>query len=143
MIVAIQRADGGVSIMHLAASATAAAEIEKWKGVHPGEYVSHAEVAPEALPTDRTFRNAWALNGGKVEHDLTKARQLAHTMRRSQRDQEMAPFDTIIARQVPGDNLAAAETARAALRTKYAAIQTAIDAAPSPEAIKAALVPKR
>lgn len=71
--------------------------------------------------------------------NLGKAKIIGHDMRRAARAEEFAPYDKIIAAQIPGQNAVDAESARAAIRIKYAAMQTAIDAAATPEEIKAAL----
>lgn len=80
------------------------------------------------LPTDRVFRNAWERSGGRVEIGLAKAKEVAHGFRRLAREFEMKPYDEIIAKQIPGQNAQQAEAARAALRTKYDALQNQIDA---------------
>lgn len=71
--------------------------------------------------------------------NLDKAKTIGHNMRRAARSEEFAPYDKIIAAQIPGQSAANAEAARAAIRTKYAAMQVAIDAAVFPEDIKTAL----
>jgi hypothetical protein len=70
--------------------------------------------------------------------NVTKAKSIGHDMRRAARAQEFAPYDEAIAKQIPGQ-AEGAEAARQAIREKYAAIQTAIDAAATPDQIKAAL----
>ncbi len=70
--------------------------------------------------------------------NVTKAKAIGHDMRRAARAQEFAPYDEAIAKQIPGQ-MEGAEAARQAIREKYAAIQTAIDAAATPDEIKAAL----
>jgi hypothetical protein len=70
--------------------------------------------------------------------NVTKAKAIGHDMRRAARAQEFAPYDEAIAKQIPGQ-AESAEAARQAIREKYAAIQTAIDAAATPDQIKAAL----
>jgi len=74
-----------------------------------------------------------------IRINIDKAKQIAHDMRRAARADEFAPHDRVIAAQIPGADAAAAEAARADIRAKYAAMQTAIDTAASPEDIKAAL----
>jgi hypothetical protein len=74
-----------------------------------------------------------------IRINLDKAKDIGHTMRRAARADEFAPYDKIIAAQIPGQSAADAEVARAAIRAKYAAMQTAIDGAATPEQIKAAL----
>lgn len=71
--------------------------------------------------------------------NMNKAKFIGHDMRRAAREQEFAPYDKIISAQIPGQNAADAEAARAAIRAKYAAMQTAIDNATVPDEIKAAL----
>ena len=70
--------------------------------------------------------------------NVTKAKAIGHDMRRAARAKEFAPYDEAIAKQIPGQ-AEGAEAARQAIREKYAAIQTAIDAAATPDEIKAAL----
>jgi hypothetical protein len=70
--------------------------------------------------------------------NIEKAKSIGHDMRRAARAQEFAPYDEAIAKQIPGQ-MEGAEAARQAIREKYAAIQTAIDAAATPDEIKAAL----
>jgi hypothetical protein len=74
-----------------------------------------------------------------IKVNLDKARLIAHDRRRAAREQEFAPFDNVIAKQIPGASAQAAEAERQKIRDKYAAMQTAIDAAQTPDAIKAAL----
>jgi hypothetical protein len=69
--------------------------------------------------------------------DLTKAKNIGHDMRRAARAEEFKPYDEAIAKQIPGTD--GAETARQAIRDKYAVIQTSIEAASTPDEIKAAL----
>ena len=70
---------------------------------------------------------------------MDKAKAIGHEMRRAKREEEFAPFDTVIMKQIPGKDLQAAEAARQAIRDKYAVIQSNIDAAETHEEIKAAL----
>jgi hypothetical protein len=71
--------------------------------------------------------------------NIDKAKAIGHEMRRAKRGEEFAPLDAVIMKQIPGNNAEEAEAARQAIRDKYAAIQTQIDAAQTPEEIKAAL----
>jgi hypothetical protein len=70
--------------------------------------------------------------------DVNKAKAIGHDMRRAARAEEFKPFDEAIAKQIPGA-ADGAEAERQAIREKYAAIQTQIDAAATPDEIKAAL----
>jgi len=68
--------------------------------------------------------------------NIAKAKTIAHDKRREARSAEFAPLD--IKATIPSE-ATAAETARAAVRAKYATMQTAIDAATTPDEIKAAM----
>ena len=98
------------------------------------------EIVDEAdIPSDRTFRNAWVMGDCCIEKDLDKCKAVGHDIRRAKRAEEFAPLDDVIAKQIPGNDAAAAETARQVVRDKYAEVQDAIDAAADPSEIKAAL----
>jgi hypothetical protein len=71
--------------------------------------------------------------------NMDKAKAIGHDMRRRQRDAEFAPYDAVIAKQIPGADAAAAEASRQAIRDRYAVMQKAIDKAKTTDAIKAAL----
>ena len=70
-----------------------------------------------------------------ITTNLTKAKTIAHEMRRANREEEFKPHDDIIAKQIPGADTDAAEVSRAAVRTKYATVQTNIDAAADVDAL--------
>jgi len=91
----------------------------------------------EDLPSDRVFFMAWELSNGKVTIDLTKAKSIGHDIRRAMREIEFSPLDNAIAKQIPNSGVTDAD--RQVIRDKYATIQTQIDAATTPEEIKAAL----
>jgi len=71
-----------------------------------------------------------------IRINLEKAKQIGHDIRRAERAKEFAPLD--IKATIPSE-AAAAEAARQAIREKYAVIQNEIEAAQSPDQIKAAL----
>jgi hypothetical protein len=96
-------------------------------------------VEDDAIPSDRTFRNAWVMGDCCVEHDLDKCKEIGHAIRRTKRAEEFAPHDEVIAKQIPGKDAAEAEEARQAIRNKYTEVQEAIDAAETPDEIKTAL----
>ena len=103
------------------------------------EGVAYEIMEDDAIPADRFFRNAWVANGAAVDVDLNKAKDIGHDIRRTQREAEFAPFDEIIAKQIPGLDATEAEANRQAIREKYALIQDAIDIAEDPDTIKLAL----
>ena len=71
--------------------------------------------------------------------NVDKAKAIAHEKRRAARAEEFKPHDEVIMKQNPGISSAVAEEARAAIRAKYANMQDDIDAASTPDEIKAAL----
>ena len=71
--------------------------------------------------------------------NIDKAKTIAHDKRREARSEEFKPHDEIIMKQIPGADSTAAEAARAAIRTKYTEMQTAIDSASTVDAIKSAM----
>ena len=101
--------------------------------------VEYEIVTTDDLPQDRFFRNAWVKGAGSATEDLAKCKQVGHEMRRSKRSVEFAPHDEVIMKQIPGADADAAEAVRAAIRTKYETMQTAIDGASTPAEIKALL----
>lgn len=127
-----QNESGGVSVIVPTGSVELAL-----KDVPPG--VPYEIVTTDDIPSDRTFRNAWVIGDGCIEHDLDQCRDIGHDIRRQQRSEEFQPFDEIIAKQIPGLDAAEAEAARAAIRDKYAQVQLAIDTAADPDSIKLAL----
>jgi hypothetical protein len=65
--------------------------------------------------------------------DIDKAKAITHDKRRAARSAEFAPLD--IKATIPSE-AAAAEAARQAVREKYAAIQSSVDAAANVAALK-------
>lgn len=62
-----------------------------------------------------------------IKINITKAKQIVHDVRRAKRATEFEPYDTIIMKQIPGNDYDQAEQARQVIREKYAAIQNQID----------------
>ena len=127
--------DGGISVV----IPTGELSIEEVAAKDVPEGVSYEIVEDDVIPSDRTFRAAWVMGDCCIDHDLDKCKEIGHGERRTKRSKEFAPHDDIIAKQIPGNDAAAAEAARQAIRDKYADIQDAIDAADTPEEIKDAL----
>ena len=74
-----------------------------------------------------------------IQINMTKAKAIAHDARRAARAAEFAPLD--IKATIPSE-VAAAEAARQAIRDKYAALQTQMDAAQTPDELKALMPTK-
>ncbi len=102
----------------------------------PPDAINVQVIDAAEIPGDRTFRNAWQQDGINISHNLVKAKAIAHAKRREDRAAEFALLD--IEATIPA-TAAQAEAARGAVRLKYAAMQVAIDAATTPEALKALL----
>ena len=71
--------------------------------------------------------------------NINKAKDIAHEQRRAARAEEFKPYDEIIMKQIPGNDYTQAEAARQAIRDKYATLQAQMDAAQTPEQLKALL----
>jgi len=130
-----QNKSGGVSVI----IPTGELPIEEVAAKDVPAGVAYEIVEDDAIPSDRTFRDAWVMGDCCVEHDLDKCKAIGHERRRALRAEEFKPFDDIIAKQIPGTDATAAETARSDIRLKYALIQDTIDMAKDPADIKAAL----
>lgn len=124
--------EGGVAVI-IPAETVGLALKDVPEGV-PYEIVDAGEI-----PSDRFFRGAWTMGDCCIEHDLEKCKEIGHQHRRQQRAEEFKPFDDVIAKQIPGVDAVEAEAKRQEIREKYAAVQDAIEAAATPEDIKAAL----
>lgn len=71
--------------------------------------------------------------------NLDKAKEIAHEKRREARDEEFKPYDEVIMKQIPGNNMVQAEAARQAIRDKYDELQTQMDEAQTVEELKSLL----
>ena len=61
--------------------------------------------------------------------NMNKVKDISHEIRRKAREIEFEPLDTIIAKQIPGQNISKIEESRQAIRDKYSQIQNDIDSA--------------
>ena len=135
MKIIYQNNEGGISIIH----PTGALSIEEVAAKDVPAGVAYEIVEEADIPSDRFFRNAWVANGGAVDVDLNKAKDIGHDIRRTKRAEEFQPYDEVIAKQIPGVDAVAAEEARKEIRFKYELIQEAIELAVTPDEIKSAL----
>lgn len=137
MFYKIKRADGGVSIGNWGAH-DPASQLAQWEqSAQPSwlPVVSCEAVSPDAIPNDRTFRDAWGHNGV----DMAKARLIHRGRIRLARVPKFAALDGEWMKcTAAGDSAgaAAAEAKRQELRDAPA--YPAIDAAATPEELKAA-----
>ena len=100
------------------------------------EGAAYEIVSTDDIPTDRTFRDAWEQSGKTIAHNLDKCKDIAHDKRRAARAAEFAPLD--VEATIPA-KAAQAESARQAVRDKYAELQAVIDTAADVAALKALL----
>jgi len=68
--------------------------IRKWKLSWPGRYISHREILPSEVPTDRTFRDALVDTGAKIACDIPRAREILKDSLRVDRVLKLAALDT-------------------------------------------------
>ena len=80
------KSDGTVSIITPAGDVNAAI-----KDVPSG--LSYEIVEDSAIPTDRSFRNAWKQNSKTIETDMTKAKEIHKTNIRTARVPKLAELD--------------------------------------------------
>lgn len=91
----IKCTDGSVSVMTLVAGANEAEALEKWKLVNQNTYVSHRQMPDDAIPLDRTFRDAWADTTPEliIDIDMAKARNIHLERIRIKRNAELSKLD--------------------------------------------------
>ena len=81
--------------MTLVNSGDEAEAIEKWKLAHPDAYISHRSMPDDVIPSDRTFRNAWADTTSEltIDIDMAKARDIHLERIRIKRNAELSKLD--------------------------------------------------
>jgi hypothetical protein len=94
MKIAIKTTDG-VQIMTLVDDADLSEALRKWADVNPGKYISHREMPDEAIPADRTFRNAWEDTTPElvIDINMAKARDIHLADIRIKRNEELSKLD--------------------------------------------------
>jgi hypothetical protein len=143
----IERTDGGVSIMTIVnpgeteeqIAAAIDAEIAKWQSSGALRARRYWRAAPDSLPTDRTFRDAWVHDGASgCKVDMEKARAIHMGRIRATRDERLKALDVETVKAVGrGDQAAAAavEGRKQTLRDLPRTID--LTAAMTPEELKA------
>ncbi len=139
------RPDGGISVVHAAAKG----DLERTLGPLTDEaYRAHVyersipkdatnvrEVTASDIPTDRTFRNAWK---NDLTVDMVKAREIHRGKLRDDRAPLLAQLDVDYQRaDEKGDTKAKQDIAKRKQDLRDATANPAIDAAATPEALKA------
>lgn len=103
-LIAIQRKDGGVSVMNIIdEKADIKEEVLKWdsyvdsadgKTKQKNSFDSYFEIKEEDIPTDRTFRAAWKKTAkGKLKVDISAARAVQIDRIRAKRDEKLKELD--------------------------------------------------
>jgi len=72
---------------------------------HSDKYVANHRVTE--VPADRTYRNAWAMDGGRIGHAMDKARELHRTMMREARAPLLADLDVAYQRADEAEDVGA------------------------------------
>lgn len=138
--------DGGIAVVHPVRNTkgetlTTDAEIEQraWDRLPP-EAINPQWVDESAIPTDRTFRNAWKAGNGCVDHHMAKCRELHKEKLRQLRAPKLAALDV---EYMQADEIGDA-TKKAQIAAKKRALRDvtkdpAIDAAQTPEELKSVI----
>lgn len=127
--------EGGVSVIY----PTGELSIEEVAAKDVPEGVAYEIVEDDAIPSDRTFRNAWVMGDCCVEHDLDKCKAIHRDTIRQVRTELFAVADIAYMKALETNNDIAKDQAAAVkglLRDAPAAPE--IDAATTPEELKAA-----
>ena len=90
-------------------------------------------VDPSAIPTDRTFRDAWEHNQDGINVNIEKAKEITHEKRRDKRADLFKQLDIEATIPMYADQ---AEAKRQIIRDEFAAIQTEIDNAETVDQLK-------
>lgn len=95
---AIEMNDGTVAIMQTVVQPDGREPspeecIAKWPTTEQAKVVSHRPINPADIPQDRTYRNAWTDRGGKIDHDMGKARDIHRDRLRAARAPQLAQLD--------------------------------------------------
>ena len=106
----------------------------------PADAIDPRVVDESAIPTDRTFRNAWKAGGGGIEHDMEKAREIHRDRLRVTRAPLLAALDVAYQRaDEAGDASAKKVIAEKKQALRDATRDPVIDAAADVGALKAAI----
>lgn len=90
---AIEMNDGSVSIMQIVGGATIQQCLAKWPVSEMAKVLGWREISPEEIPQSRTFRNAWRLQAGKIEHDIERMREIHNGRLRAARAPVLESLD--------------------------------------------------
>lgn len=94
----LEAADGRIAIMEVVAGegnrekALASFSASKWTPVNI------TEVDLSEIPSDRSYRNAWVVKDGKIDHDMDRAKELHKDKLRNDRAPLLAKLDLEISK---------------------------------------------
>jgi len=148
MKIVIKRSDGGVSIMGLAAEAAQAfefdpelvmrSEVAAWQTTYAAQAVSWRAMPDDAIPEDKTFRDAWSDTTKElvVDIDMSMAREVWRNKMREARKPLLEAADIEFMQALErGSNVDEIKDRKRELRDVTA--DPAIDKAKTPEELKA------
>ena len=132
----------GVQIMTLVGDSNVGEVLSKWGDLHPNKYISHREMPDSAIPSDRTFRDAWSDTTPEltIDIDMAKARSIHLERIRTKRNAELATLDiTATKAQDIGDTVTLAQirARKQELRDLPATLAPTLASAVSVDALKA------
>lgn len=103
----------------------------------PADAIDPQIVDELAIPTDRTFRNAWKAGVKAVTHDMEKCREIHRTALRQLRAPKLAALDVAFMRALEaGDLLSQKAIAAKKQALRDVTSDPAIESALTPEALK-------
>lgn len=106
----------------------------------PADAINVQVVDESVIPQDRTFRNAWKVGNGCVEHDLPKCREIHKQRLRELRAPKLAALDVEYMRALEaGDSAKAAEIASKKQALRDVTKDPAIAKAKTPDELKSVL----
>ena len=103
---AIRMNDGSVAIMQIPDEYKEMSPdeiIKKWPESERLKVISFHAIMDKDIPADRTYRNAWTWTG-KIEHDMTKARNIHRDHMRQVRAPKLAALDVAYLRAEEAGN---------------------------------------
>jgi hypothetical protein len=136
-IIAIERPDGGVSIMRILEETEGGVqrELDKWADLNPGGYLGHREITEHEIPKDRTFRNAWRHD---LSVDMPRARDMWRAKMREARKPKLESLDIEAVRaDEDGDKQRKADVVKRKKELRDVTELPAIEAAQTPDELKA------
>ena len=141
------RPDGGLSVVHPVINTFGEAPgftendaLQRALAKLPVNAINPQVVEANAIPTDRTFRNAWKVSGAGIAVDMPKAREIHRVKLRDLRKPKMEALDAAYLRADETGDIAEKQRIAAqkqALRNVTA--DPAIEAAQTPEQLKAVM----